>query len=73
MGTRPYVIDPVVAHERAKKAARARTGGPYHLDKVREIVERTRAEQGLPPVVTDELTLGWVADIFRLTTPSDAA
>lgn len=59
-------VDPAVAHERATKAARARTTPDYHLAKVREIVERTRAEQGLPPVVTDDLTLGRVSDILRL-------
>lgn len=69
--------DPNWRRERARTAARSRTSGPYHLAKVREIVERTRAEQGLPPVVTDELTLGRVADLFKLapSTPriSDSA
>jgi hypothetical protein len=37
MGTRPYTIDPQVAHERAKKAARA----SHSLDSyVKRIVDR---------------------------------
>lgn len=63
-------IDPAVARERASKAGRSRTTPGYHLGKVRELVERTRAEQGLPPVVTDDLTLGRVAEIFRLAEPA---
>ena len=66
MGTRPYRIDPEVAHVRAQKAGRARTTTEYHVRKIREIVDRTRTEQGLPPHVTDELTLAKVADILRL-------
>jgi hypothetical protein len=36
------------------------------LDKVREIVFRSRAEQGLPPTVKDPIVLNRVAAIFRL-------
>lgn len=66
-------IDPVVAHERAKKARAAQSAPGYHLAKIREMVERTRAEQGLPPVVTDALTLANVAELLRSSNGPEAA
>jgi len=62
---RRYNIDPAVAHERASKAGRSRTTPEYHVAAIRKIVDRTRAEQGLPASVTDPLTLAKVADILR--------
>lgn len=59
------LADPEWRRERASKAGRSRTTPEYHLDRIREIVERTRAEQGLPPVVVDELTLARVAELVR--------
>ncbi len=58
-------VDPVVAHERAVKAAQARTSPRYHLARVREVVEASRAAQGLPPTVVDALTLGQVAALLE--------
>jgi hypothetical protein len=59
------LADPTFRRTRAKRARAAQSTGSYHLEKVREIVERTRAQQGLPPVITDQLTLAKVADILR--------
>lgn len=36
-------------------------------------VARTRAEQGLPPTVTDPATLERVAAVFRLMAPDELA
>ena len=60
---------------RGRRAAEVRNSLPNHVRKVREIVDRTRAEQGLPPTVTDALTLQKVADVLRLANPDtpDAA
>lgn len=38
--------------------------GP-RLARIRDIVDRSRAAQGLPAVVTDSLTLGRVAELLR--------
>jgi hypothetical protein len=64
-------LTPEQRHARASKAARARTTPEYHVSRIRDIVDRTRAEQGLPPHVTDPLTLAKVADILRLPTEAD--
>jgi len=60
-------ISPAKAHERAKKARAAQSTPQYHVSRIRAIVDRSRAEQGLPPHVTDPLTLSAVADILRLS------
>jgi hypothetical protein len=39
-------------------------GDHYNLDRIRELVVASRAAQGLPPVIVDELTLGRVAEIL---------
>ena len=59
------LADPTWRHERASKAARTRTTGDYHLTRVRELVTRSRAAQGLGPVVTDDLTLGEIASLIE--------
>lgn len=59
------LADPEWRRSRASKAGRARTTPDYHLDRIRELVARTRAEQGLDAVVVDELTLGHVAELLR--------
>lgn len=59
------LADPEWRRERARKAGRSRTTPEYHLDRIREIVETTRAEQGLPPIVVDQLTLARVAELVR--------
>jgi hypothetical protein len=58
------LADPAWRHERARKAAAARTTPDYYLDRVRALVERTRQEQGLPPVIVDDLTLGKIAELL---------
>ena len=58
------LADPAWRHKRARKAAEARTKPEYHLDLVRDLVEQSRARQGLPPVVADELTLGTIAELL---------
>mgnify|MGYP003620449489 CR=1 FL=1 len=58
------VADPEFRRARASKAGRARTTPEYHLDRVRSMVVASREAQGLPPVVTDELTLGRIAAIL---------
>jgi hypothetical protein len=75
MPTTTYVgklADPQWRHDRAVKAAtvaaRNRTTPEGLVAALRQIVDRTRAEQGLPPHVTDGLTLATVADLLR---PSD--
>jgi hypothetical protein len=70
------LADPAWRHDRAVKAGRAsvkaRTTPEGLVATLREIVDRTRAEQGLPPHITDPLTLSTVADILRLpSTPDD--
>jgi hypothetical protein len=46
--------------------------GKRELAEVEALVAKTRAEQGLPPHVTDPLTLAKAADILRLpSTPDD--
>ena len=65
----PYagkLADPDFRHDRASRAGRSRTTPEYHVSRIRAIVDKTRAEQGLPPHVTDPLTLAKVADILRL-------
>lgn len=57
------LADPEWRRSRAKKAGQARTTPDYHLNRIREIVAATRAEQGLPPVVVDDLTLRRVAEL----------
>ena len=47
--------------------------GYYHLDRIRDIVTRSRAEQGLPPGIVDELTLRQVAAVFRLAESGGAS
>jgi hypothetical protein len=64
--------DPAWRQARATKAARARTTGSYHLDRVRDFVTRSRAAQGLGPAVTDDLTLGEIASLIEEAGP-DAA
>lgn len=59
------LADPQWRRDRARKAGQSRTTPEYHLSRIREIVETTRAKQGLPPVVVDELTLGRVAELVR--------
>jgi hypothetical protein len=59
------ITDPEFRHARALHAAKARTTGSYHLDRVRDLVTRSRADQGLPPVLTDELTLGEIATLIE--------
>jgi len=39
-----------------------------HLARIRETVSTTRAAQGLPPVTVDDLTLGRVAELLRVST-----
>jgi hypothetical protein len=64
--------DPVFRHERAKKASRVAARNreieafPRHIAHIREIVDRSRADQGLPPHITDALVLGQVAATLRL-------
>lgn len=58
------LADPAWRHNRARKAAEARTTPDYHLDRVRDLVEQSRVSQGLPPTVVDELTLGEIADLL---------
>jgi hypothetical protein len=60
------LADPEWRKLRARRAGQARNSPSYHLSRVTEIVERTRAEQGLPPVVTEDLTIGYVASVFRV-------
>lgn len=57
--------DPEWRQARARKAGSARTTPDYHLDRIRELVARTRAAQGLPEVVVDDLTLSKVAEILK--------
>lgn len=45
MATRPYCIDPDVAHERASKAGRARTTVDYHVRKLVEAAPALTPEQ----------------------------
>jgi hypothetical protein len=45
MGSHPYRIDPGVAHERAVKAGRSRTGVDYHIRKLVESAPALNAEQ----------------------------
>jgi hypothetical protein len=59
------LADPEWRRSRARKAGRARTTPLYHLERLREVVETTRAEQGLPPTVTDALALGYLAELLR--------
>jgi hypothetical protein len=66
------LADPAWRQARAAKAARARTTGSYHLDRVRDLVTSSRAAQGLPPTVTDDLTLGEIAVLIE-TGDGDAA
>jgi hypothetical protein len=66
-------VDPVVAHERAVKAAQARTSPRYHLSRVRDLVEASRAAQGLPTTVVDHLTLGQVATLIEGGGPNGEA
>jgi hypothetical protein len=56
--------DPEWRRARATKAAHARTTGTYHVSRVRELVKGSRAAQGLPPTIVDELTLGQVAELL---------
>lgn len=58
--------------DRASKAGRTRTTPEYHLARVREMVAKSREAQGLPAVVTDELTLGRIADLLT-SSPKKAA
>lgn len=58
------LADPAWRRARAKKAGEARTTPEYHLERIREIVKRTRTEQGLPPTVVDSLTLGSIAQLI---------
>ena len=60
------LADPEWRQERASRAGRARTTPEYHLDHVREIVRQTRAAQGLPPVIVEDLTIGRVGEMFRV-------
>lgn len=64
-GNSGKLADPEWRKARARKAGQARTSPEYHLARIREIVERTRAKQGLPPVVADELTLARIAELVR--------
>lgn len=59
------LADPAWRTARAKKAGAARTTPDYHLERIRDLVARTRAEQGLPDIVVDDLTLGRVAEILK--------
>jgi hypothetical protein len=59
------LADPAWRQARAAKAGRARTTGSYHLNRVRDLVTRSRAAQGLGPVVTDDLTLGEIAALLE--------
>lgn len=59
--------DPAWRRARARTAARARTTPEYHLERLRSAVAESRAKQGLPPTITDELTLGRVAELFKGT------
>jgi hypothetical protein len=59
------LADPAWRQARAAKAGRARTTGSYHVSRVRDLVERSRAAQGLPPTVVDRLTLGQIADLIE--------
>lgn len=61
--------DPEWRHERARKAAAARTTGTYHLSRVRDLVERSRADQGLPPTVVDDFTLEQIATLLEGEAP----
>jgi hypothetical protein len=65
------LADPEFRHDRAAKAARSRTTPEYHVRRIRDLVDKTRAEQGLPPHVTDPLTLARVAEILRLSNGGD--
>lgn len=56
--------DPAWRRDRARAAARTRTTPEYYLDRLRAAVADSRSKQGLPPVVTDDLTLRRVAEIF---------
>jgi hypothetical protein len=60
------LADPEWRRSRASRAGRARTTPEYHLAHVREIVRQTRAAQGLPPVIVEDLTIGRVAEMFRV-------
>lgn len=59
------LADPDWRTARARKAGQARTSPEYHMSRIREIVTTTRAAQGLPPVVVDELTLARVAELVQ--------
>jgi hypothetical protein len=73
VGVGGKLSDPDWLRERASKAGKSRTTPDYHLARITEIVERTRAEQGLPPVVVDELTLANVAALVRSSKESAVA
>jgi hypothetical protein len=45
MATRPYTIDPDVAHERAEKAGRARTTVDYYIRKLVDHAPELTVEQ----------------------------
>lgn len=60
------LADPAWRRARARAAAHARTTPEYHLEQLRAAVAESRAAQGLPPIVTDDLTLARVADLLRL-------
>ena len=57
--------DPAWRRDRARKAGSSRTTPQYHLDKLRAAVAESRAKQGLPPTVADDLTLGRLAELFK--------
>jgi hypothetical protein len=59
------ITDPEFRRKRARHAAKARTSPAYHIGRVRDLVTSSRAAQGLPPVVTDELTLGQIAELIE--------
>lgn len=59
------ITDPEFRHRRAAHAAKARTSPAYHLDKIRELVEASRAAQGLPPTIVDSLTLDQIAALIE--------
>jgi hypothetical protein len=67
------LADPEWRRSRASRAGRARTTPEYHLSHVREIVKQTRAAQGLPPVIVEDLTIGRVAEMFRARSKETAS
>ena len=63
--------DPEWLRQRAHNAAVARTTPEYHLDRVRDFVARSRSEQGLEPLVVDDLTLGQAATLLGVSAHAD--